>query len=244
MKKLLLIASLFVVFYGCKDDDGPTPSNEVMELNVEFHHTFNGQPLELDTTDYTMPSGEEVRFKRLSYLLSNFYMVKENGDKVMLDKQYAFLNVSKFHTFTLTDVPQGSYTAFGFNIGLDSNENHGDPNRWPLDHPLNPVKNSLLWDWAGGYIFTAIEGQLADGTDNFVFHLAGDQFKTAYEIPVNYTKGEEAASIHLEYMLDEIFQNPEIYSLEKDGLSTHTIDNPITAKLVGNMGDQIKAYTN
>lgn len=245
-KKLIAFTLLSVVFLvGCSDTPEPEPKtpNEVQELNITVNHTFDGNDLVLNNEEYTLPSGESVNFKRLAYLLADFYLLKDNGDTVILDDQYAFINASKSESFTLTDIPMGNYTAVGFYVGLDSLRNHGDPNQWPTNHPLSPINNSLHWSWQGGYIFTAIEGGLAGTRDNFVFHLAGVMNTTTYEIPFSFEKKEAALEVEMEYMLEEVFKNPEVFSLSKDGMSTHSVDHPVSKKLSRNMGDQFSITT-
>ena len=137
-------------------------------------------------------------------------------------------------------MPIGEYKAFGFSIGLDSAINHGNPNQYATDHPLSPINNSLHWSWQGGYIFTAIEGEVVGTTDNFVFHLAGSENKIDFELPMTIIKGEPALNAVLSYNLAEAFKNPEVFSFTTDGKSTHNTTDPVTLKLIKNMGDIFK----
>lgn len=238
MKELTLILGLAaMVFSGCNEQVDPE-AIEHKTMMVNINHTFDDEELIFLSEDYTLESGDIVNFKRLSYLLSKFYLVKADDTRVELVDQYAFLSpASDVRNFELIDIPMGEYKAFGFSVGLDSAVDHGDPNQYPTSHPLSPIRNSLHWDWTAGYIFTAIEGQIAEKSENFVFHLAGNNNILDFEFPINITKEKASLEATLTYNVAEIFRTPETYSLVADGMSTHTVENPITTKLINNMHD-------
>ena len=73
--------------------------------------------------------------------------------------------------------------------------------------------------------------------ESFIFHLAGAQNRLDVELPIDFTKNEAALTANLQYNIMEIFKNPEVYSISVDGASTHTVDSPVTMKLLDNMSD-------
>jgi len=237
MKNLTLILIGFVFIIGCKETPEPPTEPEVTTMSLTVNHYFGDNELDLLNSSYTIASGEEATFKRLAYLIADFYLLKEDGSRLELEDQYALISLPNKTTIELTNIPKGAYKALGFKIGLDSARNHGNPNQWPADHPLSPINNSLHWSWQGGYIFTAIEGNITGTRDNFVYHLAGAQNITPYELEFNFTKDNAALSGVLNYQLDEVFKNPEAFSFQSDGLSTHNVEHPTTKKLTANMVD-------
>lgn len=240
MKKgYIVFALIALAFAGCKDTEPVTPEPaEVQEMKVNIKHVFDSEELTFLSKEFTLESGEKIKLKRLAYLLANFYLVKKDGTRINLDDQYALLNpATDPNNFMLTNIPMGDYKAFGFSIGLDSVINHGNPNQYTVDHPLSPFKNSLYWSWQGGYVFTAIEGDVVGGTENFIFHLAGSSNKIDFELPINFTKDKAALDATLTYNLAEAFKNPVVFSLENDGKSTHSTTDPVTLKLIQNMAD-------
>ncbi len=240
MKNVYIILALVAfAFAGCKDTEPVIPEvTEVQEMAVSINHVFDNEDLTILNKEYTLASGDRVNFKRLAYLLADFYLVKTDDTRVNLTDQFALLApASDPSKFILTNVPMGDYKAFGFSIGLDSTVNHGNPNQYPVDHPLSPFKNSLYWSWEGGYVFTAIEGDVVGTTDNFVFHLAGSNNKLDFEFPLTVSKGKTALDVGLTYNLAEAFKNPEVFSFTADGKSTHSTTDPVTTKLIDNMGD-------
>ena len=162
----------------------------------------------------------------------------EDGSKVIIDSQYAHIEAhSGKTTFSLVDIPYGTYKSIGFSIGLDSVVNHGNPNQYDSDHPLSAINNSLHWGWVGGYIFTAIEGKDVDADESIIFHLAGSNNKVDFELPTNFTHGAAGSSVALGYDIAEVFINPNSYSFTLDGRSTHSVSDPVTTKLIENMAD-------
>ncbi len=237
MKKIGFFLLLTVVFASaCKED--PPEEMEDTTMNVTITHTYDGASLNFLTDSYRMPEGDSVKFSRLSYLLSNFYLINMNDEKVALENQYAFISAAEnMTTFVISGIPKGSYKSFGLHLGIDSAINYGDPNQYPADHPLSPIKNSLHWSWTGGYIFNAFEGTIDNSTDNFVYHVTGGTEIINYEFPINITKGNGALNTTLNYDVAEAFKNPEDLSFAIDGLSAHTQEAPAAVKIFKNLID-------
>ena len=235
----ILIITIFF-FGGCSEDgtETPLPENEVAELTLNVNNNANGGAIEFLNKTYTIESGEKINIAKLAYILGDFILVKEDGSEIVLDDQYALIN-PKFTSpvIKLKSIPKGSYKAIKFSLGLDSSINHADPSIYDIDHPLSPVNNSLHWSWTGGYIFMAIEGKIEGGNESYIFHLAGSPNKVDYELPIRFIKGKGALTGSLDFNFDEVFKNPEVYSLELDGKGTHSTTDNVTKKLFANMKD-------
>ncbi len=249
MKNLLylLLGLLLIAVSSCDDDDIPVipdPTEQTTgNLTITMNHVYGSSDMHYNQT-VNLPSTEQVEFKRLYYLLSDFYLRNEAGTKVVLPKQYALIEDHNDKvSFTLTDIPFGTYSAIGFSIGLDSVTNHGNPNQYETSHPLSPINNSLHWNWEGGYIFTAIEGKVIPSNETFVFHLAGVQHKLDYELKVQLTCSTTPQYATITYDVKEVFQNPEIYTIAEDGTSSHSTTSPVVIKLINNMGNIMTGIT-
>lgn len=235
MKKIslaLLLVSM-IGFWGCNPNEEPIVDNKPAMLNFNIEHTIGGTDLAL-FTKHTLPSGEDVNLSRLSYILSNFYLVGADGTKTTFDSMYAIVEVQNNNTsFSLDQVNLGDYSAIGFSVGLDSNTNHSNPNIYPTDHPLAPINNSLHWSWQGGYIFMAIEGKTLADTASFAFHLAGAENRVDFEFPVDFTvQSGPTLQVGMNYDLAKLLTN---YNIADEGASTHSTTDPITMKLFANM---------
>lgn len=245
MKKLIyaMLGLMVIGFTSCKNDEEIIEPKEVLptvsSLNINIDHTMGAEAMKYNES-VVLPSMENVQISRLSYILGNFYLVDANDNKVELENQYALIEAHKGATsLTLNEVPFGEYKSIGFSIGLDSSTNHGNPNQYPADHPLAPINNSLHWSWTGGYIFTALEGKTLNDNESFVFHLAGAQNRLDFEMDGPFTTSERDATKQatLTYDINEIFQNPAVFNIAKDGTSSHSTTSPVAIKLIGNMSD-------
>ena len=241
MKKTfyIMLGLLAIGFTSCTEDDVVDPIVEVSSASIDFtvNHTIGNQEFTAGTA-YSVGVNENATFSRYAYLLGSFYLIAEDGSKVTIDSQYAHIEAhSGKTTFSLVDIPYGTYKSIGFSIGLDSAVNHGNPNQYDSDHPLSAINNSLHWGWVGGYIFTAIEGKDVDAGESIIFHLAGSNNKIDFELPTNFTHGAAGSSVSLGYDIAEVFINPNSYSFTLDGRSTHSVSDPVTTKLIENMAD-------
>ena len=234
-----MLGLLAIGFTSCTEDDIVDPIVEVSSASIDFsvNHTVGTQEFTAGTA-YSVGVNENATFSRYAYLLGSFYLMAEDGSKVIIDSQYAHIEAhSGKTTFSLVDIPYGTYKSIGFSIGLDSAVNHGNPNQYDSDHPLSAINNSLHWGWVGGYIFTAIEGKDVDADESIIFHLAGSNNKVDFELPTNFTHGAAGSSVALGYDIAEVFINPNSYSFTLDGRSTHSVSDPVTTKLIENMAD-------
>ena len=241
MKKTfyIMLGLLAIGFTSCTEDDVVDPIVEVSSASIDFtvNHTIGNQEFTAGTA-YSVGVNENATFSRYAYLLGSFYLMAEDGSKVIIDSQYAHIEAhSGKTTFSLVDIPYGTYKSIGFSIGLDSAVNHGNPNQYDSDHPLSAINNSLHWGWVGGYIFTAIEGKDVDADESIIFHLAGSNNKVDFELPTNFTHGAAGSSVALGYDIAEVFINPNSYSFTLDGRSTHSVSDPVTTKIIENMAD-------
>ena len=234
-----MLGLLAIGFTSCTEDDVVDPKLEVSSASIDFtvNHTIGNQEFTAGTA-YSVGVNENATFSRYAYLLGSFYLIAEDGSKVTIDSQYAHIEAhSGKTTFSLVDIPYGTYKSIGFSIGLDSAVNHGNPNQYDSDHPLSAINNSLHWGWVGGYIFTAIEGKDVDAGESIIFHLAGSNNKIDFELPTNFTHGAAGSSVSLGYDIAEVFINPNSYSFSLDGRSTHSVSDPVTTKIIENMAD-------
>ena len=108
-------------------------------LEFSFGHSMNGQPLLLDSLRYANAAKESHSFTRVSYLLSDFALQREDGTWVGIPDQYAWIDVASHRkSARVDDFQQGTYKALRFFIGPDAKANAADVSTYPADHPLNP----------------------------------------------------------------------------------------------------------
>ena len=208
-------------------------------LEIAVRHTFCDSPLRLDSLRYQTAAGETLSFTRLSYLLSGFALEREDGGWVELPNRYAWMDEEKQRTTVrLESVPEGTYRALRFHVGLDATANASDPAKLTADHPLNANLNGLHWSWQGGYIFLAVEGHYRAGTaelKGYAYHLARETNRTRISLAAPLDLRRDAA-VMLDFDLAALFNVPRPLSFERDGNATHSrAGDPVAPKLVANL---------
>jgi len=213
-------------------------------LEVVIHHRFDGAPLLFDSLRYKTASGEPYSVTRLSYLLSEFSLEKEDGTLESV-QSVAFIDAQKRSQFRLKDIPKGPYRALHCYLGPDQKANHGDPAQYPASHPLNPILNRLHWDWEGGYIFLALEGRFRPSAkeelSGYVYHLARDEnrMRLTLTAPIDL---RDDGRLHVSLDVQSLMNAPKAISFSKDGKSTHSNEgDPLPEKLKANLRTAIQA---
>ena len=231
VKVLKLVLFLSVIAIGtfmvsCETEKTPvvdtTPKNGVV---LNFVGLINGNNLASSTKMHGKFGGELFSVTNWSILVSHLALVKENGDTVQLGDGYQWVNFTDGRTtFKYLNIPEGNYKAISFLLGLDSLINHGDPNKWPANHPLNAFTTGLHWGWSGGYIFQALDGNYAkdsvtSSTNGFSFHAATDQMKTMFNLPFIYTIDKTVKTATIECAVEKMFESPNPIVLKNTAVS-------------------------
>jgi hypothetical protein len=205
----------------------PPVNNQPAELTLDWVGLINGNPLPvLGSNTFSQKSaGELIDITNWAFIVSHLALIKENGDTIQLGDGYQWISIrGKKTRFTYKDIPVGNYTGISFMIGLDSAINHGDPNQWPAQHPLNPNLNGMHWGWSGGYIFHALDGIFKDtmagsSSKGFSFHTATMPLVRSYTLPLSFIveKGSKTATINIH--ADRFFSFPNEIALKTKSVS-------------------------
>ena len=252
VKRILWVALIGFFVLGCEDEPGPdptdtpddTPNTPQKVLTLNFNNTWDGNPVNMNQNGHVNQAGNDLTPSLIDYLIANIYLIDENNQKVELDSTWGYISQTRRKLSFDIDAEEldGNFSAIGFEMGLDSLTNHGDPFAFPPDHALDPMYG-MHWSWASGYIFFKLEGRYIDSDgDNsaFAFHIAGLENRTAFELPVNMNLDADSTVLHLETDIAEMFSNPLDYDLDVDGPFSHsTNDNGVVDKLRQNMLDFI-----
>lgn len=220
-KNRLILQTLFIALAAfslssCEPEDTDGGSGgwntPTSQLELAFVGQISDEPLYSIGQDvYKEKShGEYMMVTNWSFLMSNLALVKENGDTVQLGDGYQWADLTgSRNVFNYKGIPQGKYTGLQFTMGFDSATNHGNPQVWPADHPLNPNMNGLHWGWAGGYIFQAMDGRYKENENatpgSFSFHTATMQFVTRYFLPIDLTVSNNKHRVAVRINADRFF---------------------------------------
>jgi len=212
-------------------------------LGITVQHHFGGEILRLGEVSQTNAAGQALSVTRLDYLLSEFELVSEQGWVVSLANRFAYLSVPGRTRFEVPGVPAGSFTVLRFRVGLPATVNHGDPASVPAGHPLNPTVNGLHWNWQGGYVFMALEGDwlnAGQSASGYSYHLATDAVLIPVELPVALDLKTDR-ELQLTMDVARIFAGQYPIRIGPDTRSTHSRTNdPLAGHLAENVS---RAFT-
>lgn len=147
--------------------------NETMgsTVTIKFTHTVKGNPLVLDDSSYTNPSGETYTVHKLKYYVGQLQFFN-SADKAVGIKGYFLINHSADSSCSIRLVlPEGDYNSLQFLIGVDSAMNSAGAQTGALD-PLN----DMYWTWQSGYIMQKLEGTSPQSNvvnNKIEYHLGG-----------------------------------------------------------------------
>lgn len=176
---LLLTSALVGTFLACQNNVGTA---ETGSLTVSFDNVVGSQDLTLGTGMYQNAAGESFNVTKFNYFVSNIRLQKADGTEYVLPQanNYYLIQEDKpeSQTFTLANIPTGSYTGLSFVIGVDSVRSLADiSQRTGVLDPGLGTHEAMYWEWNSGYIFLKLEGtsSAAPAAQNnlFFYHIGG-----------------------------------------------------------------------
>jgi cytochrome c peroxidase len=208
-------------------------------LQVKITPEVSGEDLQPASFRYRTAAGETFSITRVSYLVSDFELQRDDGSWLECSNAVAWMDFEADRdSIRLDNVPAGVFRTLRFLVGLNPSLNHADVSQFPAGHPLNPDVNGLYWGWQGGYIFMALEGlwrNSAGELDGWAYHLARDTnaVRITLAAPLEITN---ETRVELGFDLATALNAPYPFSFAKDGNSTHSRDgDPIAAALKMNL---------
>ena len=208
-------------------------------LQIEITPKVSGENLQPASFRYQTSAGETFSITRVSYLVSDFALQRNDGSWLEISNSVAWLDFEQNrNSIWLDKIPAGEFCSVRFLVGLNTNLNHADIAQFPASHPLNPNLNGLHWSWQGGFIFLALEGlwRNANGElDGWAYHLARDTNATRITLATPLVVTNET-KLEMDFDLATLLNAPQPLSFGKDGSSTHSRDgDPISAALKKNL---------
>ena len=215
-------------------------------LQIEITPTVSGENLQPASLRYQTSAGETFSITRVSYLVSDFALQRNDGSWLKISNSVAWLDFDQNRdSIWLGKIPPDEFRTVRFSVGLNTNLNHADIAQFPAGHPLNPNLNGLHWSWQGGYIFLALEGlwrNAAGELDGWAYHLARDTNATRITLAAPLLITNET-KLELDFDLATLLNAPRPLSFGKDGSSTHSRDgDPISAALVVNLAGAFSVH--
>jgi len=202
--------------FSCNDD-------ERSDLTLNFKLLYDGAPLVM-LDDYEYPDGKTIQFTRVSFYISEVYIIRENGNDLLTDVE--MINLSQTHqsnagatagaNFVFENQKSDPIDSIQFFIGLAPTLNATEPSDYQGDHPLaNSGEYWIGWD---SYIFSKLEGSVdldGDGTmeTNFALHIGSDQALQSTKLNI---KNPDSKVIPFELDVLKIFESADLYDIEQN----------------------------
>lgn len=217
------------LFTSCEPEpsgNGNNTATPTSTVELAFVGQIDDVPLSnIGSDEYKAKSyGEFMKVTSWSILMSDLALVKENGDTVRLGDGFQWVDLTgSRNVFQYANIPPGKYVGLQFTSGFDSATNHGNPQVWPAGHPMNPNLNGLHWGWAGGYIFSAMDGRYKENetatSGSFSFHAATMQFVTRYFLPLELGVEKDKHRVVVRINADRFFGGQEPIKLKDKSVS-------------------------
>ncbi len=236
-----------LLLFGCNSNTTSSdPINEKVTLSVTMNHTFGPDNVDPEVSVHTNSSGNEIKFTKLHYIMTNFVLVDSEGNELKIDSSAAYINFAEGRLdFDLENIPVGDYSEIRFLLGVDSLTNHQNPNSFSATSPLNPIINNLYWGWMDGFIFCSVEGyHYKEGQMKgaFAYHIGLDENLMRIKISKNF-KVQKGIPLILNFDLSAYFESPYVIDITENAPITHSdkaADFGLSSKLSENL---LKAFS-
>ncbi|MCG9879997.1 MAG: hypothetical protein MH472_05310 [Bacteroidia bacterium] len=206
---------------------------ETGKLNFSFSYVHDGKPVVFNTQNYTNAAGDTFNIREIRHYFSNVTLENHKGEKINLGTYHLLdANISSTTSFTIDNVPPGNYKNMTVLLGVDSVRNHSGLQEGALDPAF-----SMFWTWSTGYIFFRINGLINNG-ESYSFDIGGDKHAPYQTISLNSFKVKsKTPTFNMVMDVNELYQNPEVFSFKNDGTVIHSDTDPGVDKMGKNMKD-------
>lgn len=228
----LFLAVLFA-FASCDKED-ETPAQ--MSVEITFENTLNGNPLELNQENFTLPSGEPFMVKKFKYYISNVVLTDtESATQYIENDSYHLLGQDFNSVIDLGMIPSANYDQITFSIGVDEVANSRTDQTGDLD-----PNNDMAWNWNSGYKFVVLEGEFTHQSTQkrtgLIFHIGTNSNYATVTLSLSGVMAGKASSIALETAIDELFSNPNILA-PSNMASTTVMGGPVADQIGQNYAE-------
>ncbi|MFH7017767.1 MbnP family protein [Flavobacterium sp. FlaQc-47] len=165
--KAFAIVAISIALSSCSNDDNKNDVSGSGSLVLEYDNGFGANDLILNTQGNTTSNNEVLKISLVKYIISNVVLTKADGTIFTYPKSKSYFIADESsadgHEFKLTDIPAGDYVKVKYGIGVDEEQ-------WKLgaagqgDFLAKANDAGMLWSWAAGYKFFALEGTFTSST--------------------------------------------------------------------------------
>ncbi len=160
-------------------------------LEIVFKTLYAGNPMPLFQSNPTgLADPTSITFKKLDFFISDIKGIGSSGDStVFTDVGYIAMNsLQSETTFTIENVPLGTYSQLNFGVGLPDEVNSMNPSNFSTTSPLGI--NANYWANWNSYILCKIEGDvmpLSGVSSAFLYHAGVNGMYQPRSFAQNYS---------------------------------------------------------
>ena len=177
--------------------------NAQKNVILDFNHLLGSNEFSFDSA-HQNDMGHSFTVTRLEYYVSQIVLTHDGGTQTPVEDFYILVNMNNPGAVDLGSHDVNSIEGISFFIGVDQDNNHGDPSAWDASHPLSPKSPSMHWGWNAGYRFVAMEGKSSTNLQfDFQLHGLGDSNYFQVDMPLSATEvnDELVININADYAL-------------------------------------------
>ncbi len=171
-------------------------------LALRIDASLMGEAFSYETT-HTEPGGAyDYKLTDLRYYISKIAVTHDGGQQTELEGVYVLVDLSNAEqVYDLGDWDVNTVESIRMSIGVDEENNHKDPTKWPSTHPLSPKLPTMHWGWTAGYRFCTLEGYAGmkgfDPSTKFEVHSVGDNLYKTLNLDCGATDEDGTLTIQL-----------------------------------------------
>lgn len=199
-------------------------------LVFSFVHNVDGAPLVTDTMIYLNAAGNDYLVNEVQYFISDVYLHKSNGSKIMINKwtdiHYIDNDIPSTQKWNVYDeIPVGDYDSITFTFGISEEKNYSL-------RFVNPPESFMTWPeyLGGGYHYLKLNGKWDNDTITqnrpFEFHLGIGQIYDTNNVVTGFVQNyfkvvlhnsafsiikDQTREIEIVMNIENWFKNPYIY---------------------------------
>ncbi|MGZ4098005.1 MAG: MbnP family protein [Bacteroidia bacterium] len=221
--KVLLYALLpVIIFMSCKKDTKIETHPSNTQVTFHFNAFMNDYPLNLNgPVTLTNQNGDSLNVTKFNYYITNIRLTNMDGSVYSEPESYHLIEhaFSPTTSFTMKNLPEGTYNKIEFLVGVDSAHNVSGSQVGDLD-----PGRAMFWDWNTGYIFLKLEGKYKSAStpvaSDYAIHIGGYSLPwnciRQISLPMPEVKIADAAnpSVFLNVVIDEMFKTPVTIDLD------------------------------
>jgi hypothetical protein len=220
-RSLIIFAILFIALTSCKKETkGPVETHPLYEdtVTISFDARVGNEDFALNKT-FTI-NNRSYNFASLRYWVSNVVLVMADGSEYAIPQSYYLIQETNFSPYlppkredvVVNGIPAGNYKAVRFSIGVDSIHNSNlSLQDGELETGLG-MDNGDGWTWATSYIFTAIGGNVGEGTNTKVFKIetgSNTNYKTV-TLDIPKTSAEKSTTLKVNVDVTKLFDGLDL----------------------------------